>query len=332
MKICIYKIINPKGKIYVGKTKNYEQRLGYYKRLQCSQQRKIYNSLKKYGPENHIFEIIEECLYEELNEKEIYWINELKSVENGLNLSYGGDGGNLSKESEELRRVNSMKPILQYDLEGNFIKEWRGGSEAIESIGFGNANNINDCARGKYYQTYGFRWKYKKDIEDVNQKLPSIIEKEKGALWTEERRIKTKNSRIGETRSEEYKNKISILKKKKIYQFDIKDHLIKIFPSFESVNGSKIIGQTKLMKIINKPISYNGFYYSHNNYPVIIKEHTIDEMIPKYNFTLFINDIKIVEVNKSKKLTPYISNYIIYKCLKSVNGKYNKYKIIKTKL
>jgi hypothetical protein len=34
---------------------------------------KIYNSIQKYGWENHTFEIIEECLVDELFEKESYW-------------------------------------------------------------------------------------------------------------------------------------------------------------------------------------------------------------------------------------------------------------------
>lgn len=181
MSICIYKITSPSEKIYIGKTKHFEKRIKQYKNLKSKDQRKLFYSFQKYGYINHKFEIIEECLIEELNEKEIYWIKELKTVENGLNLTYGGDGGKyLSSDSEELRRINSMKNIYQYDLEGNFIREWEGASDAIKSIGYGKGNNINDCARGKYFQTYGYRWKYKKDIKCSKEKLPPIEKKDYG--------------------------------------------------------------------------------------------------------------------------------------------------------
>ena len=72
--IGIYKITNPSGKIYIGQTVNIEKRFKEYKNIHVTirQQIKIYNSLKKYGSENHIFEIIEECLLEQLDEREIY--------------------------------------------------------------------------------------------------------------------------------------------------------------------------------------------------------------------------------------------------------------------
>lgn len=75
MKIGIYKIINPKGKIYIGQSINIDHTWKYrYKNIEgCKKQPKIYNSLKKYGPETHSFDIIEECSLEQLNERETHW-------------------------------------------------------------------------------------------------------------------------------------------------------------------------------------------------------------------------------------------------------------------
>ena len=47
--IGIYKIINPKGKIYIGQSIDIDRRFNEYKKLQCNQSKKIYYSLKKYG-------------------------------------------------------------------------------------------------------------------------------------------------------------------------------------------------------------------------------------------------------------------------------------------
>lgn len=57
-----------------------------------------------------------------------------------------------------------MKPILQYDLNGNFIKEWTSVKEASE---FYNVfcSNISSCARGERLKSNNYQWFYK--INDV---------------------------------------------------------------------------------------------------------------------------------------------------------------------
>ena len=63
MEICgIYKITSPSEKNYIGQAVNINKRFYRYKSLDCSQQIILYKSFIKYGVENHIFEIIEECL------------------------------------------------------------------------------------------------------------------------------------------------------------------------------------------------------------------------------------------------------------------------------
>jgi group I intron endonuclease len=87
-KIGIYKITSPSGKVYVGQSNDIGNRFSKYKGLHCYKQRKLYNSLKKYGVENHIFEIIEECAFEELNVRERYWqeFYDVLNPNKGLNL------------------------------------------------------------------------------------------------------------------------------------------------------------------------------------------------------------------------------------------------------
>ena len=52
------------------------------------------------------------------------------------------------------------KTVLQFDLTGNFIKEWESPIVVQNVLGFWNSS-IGACARGKYKQAYGFIWKYK---------------------------------------------------------------------------------------------------------------------------------------------------------------------------
>ena len=72
--IGIYKITNPNGKIYVGQSVNIRNRKYQHKhKSKAHIGPKLFNSYQKYSFENHIFEIIEECSVEHLNEREIYW-------------------------------------------------------------------------------------------------------------------------------------------------------------------------------------------------------------------------------------------------------------------
>lgn len=96
--IGIYKITSPSNKIYVGQSTNIEKRWRIYSNINCKGQTKLYNSFLKYGIENHIFEIIEECLIEQLNEREIYWGEYYNTLNEGLNLKLGNGVGTLTNE------------------------------------------------------------------------------------------------------------------------------------------------------------------------------------------------------------------------------------------
>jgi len=84
----IYKITSPSGRVYIGQSINIERRFRYYKGVACKEQIKIYNSLLKYGVDAHIFEVLELCDTEELNNRERHYQDLYDSVANGLNLLY----------------------------------------------------------------------------------------------------------------------------------------------------------------------------------------------------------------------------------------------------
>ena len=56
------------------------------------------------------------------------------------------------------RISNSLKiPILQYDLDGNFIREWPSASDVGKEV----KSFICRCLKGKNKTAYGYIWKYK---------------------------------------------------------------------------------------------------------------------------------------------------------------------------
>lgn len=100
----IYKITSPSNKIYIGQSMDIKNRWGRYEKLDCKTQPKLYNSLKKYGVNNHTFQIIFEGETESLlNEKERYYQEFFDVIgKNGLNcrLTETTDrSGNFSSES-----------------------------------------------------------------------------------------------------------------------------------------------------------------------------------------------------------------------------------------
>lgn len=103
--ICgIYKITSPSGRVYIGETVDVEDRWKEYRRLDCKAQRKLYNSFLKYGTDAHIFEIVEECLFEDLLCRERHYQDFYDVLNGGLNLKLSSCGDSKSVHSEETRK------------------------------------------------------------------------------------------------------------------------------------------------------------------------------------------------------------------------------------
>lgn len=164
---CITNQIN--NKRYIGKTtKSLEERF----REHCSDsfkercnKRPLYDAMNKYGIENFIIEELEQVEDEtKLDEREIYWIQELQTYgSNGYNATKGGDGKILYDHKEIIHlaqlgytysqiiekigcchdliyrvlkangikiRKETSKIIGQYDLAGNRVNIFFGLGEA----------------------------------------------------------------------------------------------------------------------------------------------------------------------------------------------------------
>lgn len=94
--IGIYKITNKvNGKIYIGQSIHIEKR--WQEHCQPSNNKSlIAKAIKKYGKENFLFEVIEQCTKEELLEKEEYYIKMYNSVvPNGYNQEMFSKGKSI---------------------------------------------------------------------------------------------------------------------------------------------------------------------------------------------------------------------------------------------
>lgn len=96
--VGIYKIENKaNGKIYIGQSVNIENRWKQHIRelnKESHRNQHLLNSWKKYGQDNFEFNVICTCTLEELDEKEIYYIDLYKTYnyEYGYNMTIGGTG------------------------------------------------------------------------------------------------------------------------------------------------------------------------------------------------------------------------------------------------
>lgn len=157
-KICgIYKITSPAGKIYIGESEDILNRKYYYKILSCKKQARLYNSLKKYGWENHTFEIIEECEFNDLLCRERYWQDFYDVLgDTGLNLKLTNCGDLKIIMSQETKNKISLKNkgvnngMFGKKQTEEFKKErrdYKHSSESIEKIRHYSTKENNPIAK-----------------------------------------------------------------------------------------------------------------------------------------------------------------------------------------
>ncbi len=157
----IYKITSPNGKIYIGKTSNFKNRMRHYKYGDYKRQPRIFASLNKHGFDNHKISILDqfESNLSFAGGKEMFWIksymtNYCKYPEvNGLNLTDGGEGfigyKITEKERERLRKraidtnfgsnnkgvkyTDERKRQMSKHMKANPLNYWEGKKRSEET-------------------------------------------------------------------------------------------------------------------------------------------------------------------------------------------------------
>jgi hypothetical protein len=146
----VYVHINKKNfKCYVGVTsKSPEKRwlngAGYKNQL-------FYNAIKKYGWDGFYHEIVASGITKDEAENfEKILIDKLDSFanKNGYNVSVGGIGG---------YRYDEMIPVYQFDIYGNFIKEYNSIANIERELNI-PSSNIIACCKNKYIYAGGYVW------------------------------------------------------------------------------------------------------------------------------------------------------------------------------
>lgn len=138
----IYKIENKiNGKVYIGQSVNIETRWKDERKRAFNQNAHEYEyplsrAFRKYGLENFSFEVIEECLKNELNDKEKYWIEQYNSFIDGYNQTLGGDNPSGGQPKEKI--IGIIQDLENTDMiHADIAKKWDMSIEMVQGINSG---------------------------------------------------------------------------------------------------------------------------------------------------------------------------------------------------
>lgn len=185
---CIENLVN--GKMYFGQSSNLKRRKrNHFGKLKTgkSKLRKLQNAFNKYGKDYFIFTVVEYCDESLLDEREIEWIKTFETKEKGYNCTEGGKRGRFCQETKTKMSKNSAKTglglfgrdskkskrVYQYNLKGDFVKEWGAVIEVAKFFSV-HERQISRCACGKRprWKEHLFFYEFKGNkIEPYNKKI-----------------------------------------------------------------------------------------------------------------------------------------------------------------
>ena len=168
----VYKFTSPSGKVYVGQTSNFNRRKVEHRYASKKINNKLYSSFKKYGMNNHKFEILflSNDSYEK-NRMEQFYINFYKSIKLGLNLIdvTGGIGTFTGKkhskeEVEKIKeRMRGFKPVKAIEKRSKKIyceinnKKYVSLSSCARDLGL-SQSYISQMVNGKVKNDYNLKF------------------------------------------------------------------------------------------------------------------------------------------------------------------------------
>ena len=199
---CVYCHISPSGKRYIGIT---SQKLSdrWVNGNGYKENKYFYRAIKKYGWDSfqHII-LFEGLTREEASEKEKLLILKYETTnrDKGYNIAKGGFGGGHPTSEETKQKIReakkgkpcpehqkkwlsmlnrgkmptnldaihkkNMKPVNQYDMEGNYMATYPSITIAGEMCGI-MGNTIGCCCRGLYRMAGGYVWKFAETNGDI---------------------------------------------------------------------------------------------------------------------------------------------------------------------
>ena len=189
----IYLLTHTKsGKIYVGQSINIKRRWwshGAGGKRTCP---KLHNAINKHGKDSFVCTILELTDVNQLTEREQHYLDTLKPFgTRGYNISTVATPGVYNKGKKKTGRVAAGKPncrnksVCQYDETGLLLATYYSIKDAAKHVNV-NYMGITNCIKGRSRTAGGFFWA-------LEGTLPNI---------------RPRGSRLGQSHTEETKQKI----------------------------------------------------------------------------------------------------------------------------
>lgn len=254
---CIENIVNHKK--YIGQSINIEQRWIQHKQIanRASSDRShyfLYQAIQKYGINNFIFYIIEECTVDELDEKEKYWISYYNTYKNGYNMTLGGSGFNgcynkrqniLPKNFSLLNSNNELIKVAKLSKDYKILKIYPSVQEAARDNKV-QATNISKTMIGKHKYCGDYIYMYYDSVHDLDRK--SIVLRRMSDLIMYESNLVYVDGYLGV-----------------INELDCDGNIIQIFNNMYEIANKYNLDLRSIKKVCSKIIQQtNGYYFEYN--------------------------------------------------------------------
>lgn len=232
----IYKYTSPSGKCYIGQTIHEKIRRNRFLNIKGTYgSPKIDNARKKYHPKEFVYEVLfeykssdKQILREILGEQEIYYISKYDSINNGYNCQLGGIHFPNTKESIRKTTLKISKRVLQYSVNGKFLKEWISTMDIERELGIEHTQISRNCL-GKIKYCHEYIFMYKTDDNFLLQ-IPKVP-------------AKKSRKRFG------------------ICQIDLNGIEINRWKTVKEAAGDLHICRNNLKKVALEEIEYKGYIY-----------------------------------------------------------------------
>lgn len=150
--MLVYKITNNiNGKVYIGITEQSLAQRWNQHLLKAKQgdARHLYNAMRKYGIDNFSIEIVEDGItdYNVLLEKEKFYVSEFNSLNNGYNMTSGGDVNPMDETIVKVKHDTKMRsPEVRAKISSTMKRKAKDGTLFTEE----HRKNLSKSAKGNH--------------------------------------------------------------------------------------------------------------------------------------------------------------------------------------
>lgn len=251
---CSKEMIDEREVFYINKYDSTNRNKGYNRDYGGSKNKRFTNELKKQLSKIHTDLQVSEIEQFTLDGSFVKTWKSIKEASRELKIDRGRiskalhghikqAGGYIWKLKEVYSPYNS-RPISQYDLKGNFIRDWDNTKQAEEAL---HIHNILNSLNGHNKTTGGFQWKYKGSSKTI----------------------------------EEYKqNRVYI--GRHVFQYDLEGNFIKEWKSYVEASKELNIPQQHISRVLKgERRMTRGFIFKYEKYDSIEKLNTEEKSFAK---------------------------------------------------